>query len=491
MANSTIDLTLRTKADVSGVNDVKNAVNDANKHLISMGEKARQGAKDLKGVDNSGQDASRSLAVLSTSLMLVGSTLGGGFGRSLQTAATRLSQFRSFVDAARTLCPKFGTALGGVGKAFAAISSGTVAAVAGIAAVVSGLGVYLAKSREAESAAKALKRTYNEGYAGHSSVQSHAGYGRRQEKYAKEDAEAAKVAQEEEKAELERQKKIEQEKREVAWESVVYERKLAKARAANKRQEAIERLRLDEAEEQDEYRKLVARRKLVEAEAQERVTQAQNEVEGSKYDGLLAQEEAMGKLKKAQSDLNVARQESANLLREASERAREEYEARQKEIELAAKRAENERKAKEAAKQREDTTKQILALENQINAAREKAKQWDDAAGPARDSSFGDWARSGRDSEREKKNQEAKRQRRIAGARREYERLAKMNPKAITKGDREKLGKLREYLSFQDDRNNPFANDAQKLEEEKKKLQESMDKHLANIDSALGGNLQL
>ena len=490
MASSTIDLLLKTKADTSGIAQVKSAIQSTNQELVLMGNSAGSGAKGLKNVDTAGKKASGSLAVLSTSLTLFGNTLGGKVGQDIAKCGTRMSQLKSAFDAVKALLPSVTTLFKGVGGAAAG-------AYGIIAAEVVGIGVLLKKlydaDRLANKMASALKTTYKGGYVPYASVEQHEGYQRRLDKLANFDKEAATFARIQKSIQdmgIQTNNRNESSDR---YDKFVLTRQ-------NEYQEKIDATDMAIAHERDERKKLVLERQRVELQAEWEIRRAKDALNATDD----AREQEKGKLEVAHLERNLALEQvrtsevlkrfDDEKIKRDEERVRIANEAAEREANLAKETLrqkelaiEKERRANEIKK---TTTEQILSLEKEIANTKEQADNWDRNADAARGQNFGDWSRGQRDNERANRDAKNQRDKNINRAKSEYDRLRSMNPKAMSKWHKERLGQLSEYLGYQSG-NNPHLKTLEEKEQERDNLQKSMDEHLKNLDEAISGNVAL
>ncbi len=582
MANNTIDLLLKTKADTSGISQIKSAVTSTNQELILMSDKAKSGAAGVEKMGDAGRNASGAFAVLATSFTLVGSAIGGPFGRVIATVGTRLSQFKSAFDAIKAICPGL---VGGIQKVAGSIGMlGTTLAATGIGLVIAGITYVLHLMEESkkklEEQKEAIKNAANE-YSSfldkvsgqYSTLLSNIDKETQSRKAlitlldrqtkAELELKRAKAESAGDKAGVEA---MDQELQNLAKTSKMAIADAAVKGATDRLKEARDNVAGFERLEQDaltrrakaieafnkkkaELSKPIAigatnsmgmggtmfmtpdageiNKKMLETAEAVEVNAADEMYEAAKKktreaakavrveeEGLkriskereiiaaeIAAEEAkvQAKKDKATRDELAKKQEAIMAERAAEEKARHDAASTAKaqalnqltiEEEAARIREEQREKEEAANKKRRETTEKILNLENQINAAKEKAAQWDKNAGAAQGQTFGEWSRGGRDGERAARDA-GRKQRGMSSAISEYNRLRGMNPKAMTKGQIEKLGQLSEYFQYQDPENNPFKKDIEDKEAKVEKLRESMNSHLQNLDEAICGKVEL
>lgn len=490
MASSTIDLLLKTKADTSGISQIKSAVQSTNQELALMGSNAGSGAKGLKSVDTAGKKASGTLAVFSTSLMFLGNAIGGEVGKNITKLGTKLSQLKSVFDAVKTLLP----GVTGLFKGFGGAAGGAYGI---IAAEVLAIGVLSKKLYEAERAARkarnALKATYAEGYVPYASVEQHEGYQRRLDKLANYNREAAMLA------------RIQNSIQDYGIEthnrnefSDRYDKFLLNR--SNEYQVKIDATDMAIAHEKDERKKLALERQRVEIQAEWEIRRAKDAMNAT--DDPIEQERRKLMVAHAERNLALEQVRSAEALRrfddekikKEEERVRLANEVAEREAKLAeeslrqkALAAEKERRANEI---RKTTTEKILNLEKEIANAKEQADNWDRNADAARGQNFGDWSRGQRDNERAERDEKNQRDKNINRAKSEYDRLRSMNPKAMSKWHKNRLAQLSQYLGYQSG-NNPHLKTLEEKEQERDNLQKSMDEHLKNLDEAISGNVAL
>lgn len=167
---------------------------------------------------------------------------------------------------------------------------------------------------------------------------------------------------------------------------------------------------------------------------------------------------------------------------DAAAKKAEEEEKERKQLESAKRRKELEEKA---MKIREEGEKRIKALEDQIVAAKKMANVLEENAARARGVNFGDWARGERDRARDKRIEDRRQANRERSVQVEIDRLEKMNPRVMTSGQKNRLSRLREWQANQDPNNNPALNQANKLQEQRDKVEKDMLAELKNISASL------
>lgn len=490
MASSTIDLLLKTKADTSGISQIKSAVQSTNQELALMGNSAGRGANGLKSVDTTGKKASGSLAVLSTSLTLIGNLMGGSVGQSIAKFGTRISQLKSAFDAVKHLLPSVTTLFKGVGGA----AAGAYGIIAG---EVVAIGVLVKKLYEAERAARKAKNllaaTYVEGYVPYATVEQHEGYQRRLDKLANYDREAAMFARIQKSIQDYGIKTYNRNEFSDRYDKFVLNR-------SNEYQEKIDATDMAIAHEKDERKKLALERQRIEIQAEWEIRRAKDAlnatddpVERERRKLMLAHAERNFALEQVRSAEALRRFDDEKIKKE-EERVRLANEAAEREAKLA---EENRRQKKLAAEKerraneiRKTTTEKILNLEKEIANAKEQADNWDRNADAARGQNFGDWSRSQRDAETAKRTENNQRDKRISRALVEYNRLRAMNPRLMGQWNKDRLAQLSEYLGYQSG-NNPHLKTLEEKEQERDNLQKSMDEHLKNLDEAISGNVAL
>ena len=127
-------------------------------------------------------------------------------------------------------------------------------------------------------------------------------------------------------------------------------------------------------------------------------------------------------------------------------------------------------------------------IDREIAAAKKEADELEKNAARARGKSFGDWQRGERDLARQKRTEDGQNEKNINAAKNELKRLEerqRRSPRSMTRGQRERMAKLREYLIDQDPKNNPAMKKAQELEAKKQKLAEDTLKRLEEIAKTL------
>jgi len=134
---------------------------------------------------------------------------------------------------------------------------------------------------------------------------------------------------------------------------------------------------------------------------------------------------------------------------------------------------------------REDGEKKSKEIDDQIVSARKEAARLEENAARARGVSFGDWMRGERDRARDDRTAKGMATKRMASVDREIDRLSNMNPKLMTKGQKERLAKLLEWKADQDPKNNPAQKKVDELQKEKDKLLKDQKDLLASIDKKL------
>lgn len=488
MASSTIDLLLKTKADTSGISQIKSAIQSTNQELVLMGGRASHGSKGLNNVNTVGKETSGTLAVLATSLTLVGNSIGGVFGRSIASAGTRISQLKSAFDALKALCPAVLTSIKGVGAAFAGATAAAGAMAVGVAV---GVGKLISAMNDASAAKKRLDWTYKEGYIPYSSAEQHEGYLRRWESYknSSDTDPDERLRQATQYYGIRTNNRNEFTDRYEEW----------KANRLGEYQQKIDATDMALARETDDRKKLILERQRVELQAEQEVRRAKD-AEMAVDDGASMAEKVRAKLDLAHAERSLALEQvrSAEMLKRFDdekikrdeERVRLANEAAEAEARAAEEKRSQEEKERRANEIRKTTTEKILSLEKEITNAKEQADNWNRNADAARGQSFGDWARSQRDAETAKRTEDNQRDKRISRAVAEYNRLRDMNPKTMGQWNRNRLAQLSEYLGYQSG-NNPHLKTLEEKEQERDNLQKSMDEHLKNLDEAISGNVAL
>lgn len=203
---------------------------------------------------------------------------------------------------------------------------------------------------------------------------------------------------------------------------------------------------------------------------------------------IVAQVEAKHREEKAKKDAEAEQRAADEKLRIAKNLADGQAKIREKADKKAAEKA-----AKEELKAKIETLNKLHAermkqIDKEIAAAKKEANELEKNAARARGKSFGDWQRGERDLARQKRTEDGQNEKNIRAAQNELKRLEerqRRSPRSMTRGQRERMARLREFLIDQDPKNNPALKKAQELEAKKQKLAEDTANGIKDIKKIL------
>lgn len=147
------------------------------------------------------------------------------------------------------------------------------------------------------------------------------------------------------------------------------------------------------------------------------------------------------------------------------------------------------KRREEMDKIREEGAKRIKAIEGQIADAKLRAAALEAEAAKARGVSVGEWLRSGRDEDRAKRTADRKQANREKAAQRELTRLESMNPKLMTRWQKERMANLKTFLLNQNPENNPALKDLEKLQKNRDEIQRKIQRDIADIAADIKNKL--
>lgn len=381
-----------------------------------------------------------------------------------------------------------GSAVGGVGSQFSRVAtmllSGGIwgaaisAATMGISKLFNALEGMKAKNDE-------VTRSFREQIKYLRSAEHAAeGYRKRVEEWKRAKSESDKAEEDAAKAKieaLEKEKQIERER--MAFEEQYY---------ALEKQIAEEESKVALADA-DELTVLKSKIELMRKMADSDVSVAKGKLSsahatGGGYAADLAERELrLAEARRKSVDVEARKLVDAYKKKKESEEAaaakkKEEEEKEREQLESARKRKEIEEKA---LRIREEGEKRIKELESQIAEAKSEAARLEENAARARGVGFGDWARGERDRAKEERTEARRQANRERSVQAEINNLEKMNPRTMTKWQKSRLSKLREWQADQDPNNNPMLKQADRLQAKRDKLEDDMLKELKDIKAAL------
>lgn len=265
----------------------------------------------------------------------------------------------------------------------------------------------------------------------------------------------------------------------------------------NLEQQIAEEIRKRESLDADELTKLKLKIELMRKIADENVRQAKRNLASAKengngYDQDTAEKELM-LAKERQKTVDVEARKLVDAYSKAKDAALKKAAAARDAEEKAAREAEKEKKRAEIEQKREEAElrhkKEVAAIEKEISAAKERAAKLEENALRARGKSADDWLAGERDLAREKRSDITAK--RVARSERELENLEAMNPRAMSKWQRNRLAKLREWKADQDPNNNPELKAAKNLEQKREQMIAEQLKELKEINANLKAATQL
>ena len=203
---------------------------------------------------------------------------------------------------------------------------------------------------------------------------------------------------------------------------------------------------------------------------------------------IIAEVQAKHREEKAKKDAEAEQRAADEKLRIAKNLADGQAKIKEKADKKAAEKA-----AKEELKAKMETLNKLHAermkqIDKEIAAAKKEADELEKNAARARGKSFGDWQRGERDLARKKRTEDGQNEKNINAAKNELKRLEerqRRSPRSMTKGQRERMARLREFLIDQDPKNNPALKKAQELEAKKQKLAEDTANGIKEIKKIL------
>ena len=318
----------------------------------------------------------------------------------------------------------------------------------------------------------------------------HDAYKRRVEGYKQADEAAKKDEADAAKAEAESRKRL--------VESMKDANKLERDYYALESQIALEKMKSGlESEKENERLKAKVQLALAASKAKVEAAERDHAIATREWEGGFG---VVGEVDLARKRLELAKAEAetvkASAKREVEayrERKRAAKEEEERKAEMAAfefeeeqkRRRDRERGERKIAEIRQKAAADAAAVEAKIADLKKKGAEWEEAAKRARGVSFGDWRRGERDREREERRAERAQRGREGQVDRELDRLIHTNPKLRTAWQKNRIGQLMEWKRAQDEANNPANAAIDQLEEEKRRLAEKSEKHLADISQAM------